>query len=593
MRTKFLLYLIFLCCFNSVFVRAQVLVWSDNFTQSGTPLVTQAQYWIDYRNSLIPRQYYKVRMSGSGSSTVMECNNAVIVNDMAAKLRTGTPQTWMDGSNTWNVGSCGSTTAGTGIEFSVNSGNCACQNSPSIGYVIRPGIGNLNWGGVGTATCTGPSQTMTVEFYYSAGFNNAAVTAVTNPLPPFCPGNQNVVARVKNNGQNRINNVKVFWELDGVLQPVVNHVGLIDTFGGSGANSVTIPLGNVNFSGSPRNLKIYTSQPNGGVDTVNNDDTFKVSLSPSPKAVITANGPTVFCTAGTINVTLNAAAGGSSIYQWFRDNTPIPGAINSSYTATLAGDYTVQVDSNGCSNQSAITRVDNLAMPLPVVHPSGYPVLCSGDSLVLTANAGITGASYQWQFQGADILGATNASYTVTSPGNYTVITSKFVCKSSSPGVNVVPSNHPTPFIEEEPNGTLKTDPTFVSYQWQVDGNDIPGATFFAHKPMKAGSYTVIVSNGGCSGTSDAKIVGNVSVSNIYTVDNIRFYPNPASSILYIDAPGGSDILISSIEGKVMLKQQNIDGKINLNTIPAGIYIIKISDTKGIHLKTDKFIIAR
>jgi hypothetical protein len=40
------------------------------------------------------------------------------------------------------------------------------SNCDNPGYVIKPGIANLNWGGWGTATCGAPSQTITIEFWY-------------------------------------------------------------------------------------------------------------------------------------------------------------------------------------------------------------------------------------------------------------------------------------------------------------------------------------------------------------------------------------------------------------------------------------------
>ena len=42
---------------------------------------------------------------------------------------------------------------------------CNGSNCPT-GYIIRPNIGNSNWGGVNTATCGGSSQQMTLIFEY-------------------------------------------------------------------------------------------------------------------------------------------------------------------------------------------------------------------------------------------------------------------------------------------------------------------------------------------------------------------------------------------------------------------------------------------
>jgi len=58
---------------------------------------------------------------------------------------------------TWNVGSCGS-----GTEINAQGAVvCQCTNP---GYTVRPCINpnNPNWGGVNTATCNGPTQTIQV-----------------------------------------------------------------------------------------------------------------------------------------------------------------------------------------------------------------------------------------------------------------------------------------------------------------------------------------------------------------------------------------------------------------------------------------------
>src|SRR5205807_9546976 len=71
----------------------------------------------------------------------------------------GSSGSWTVGAVTWNVGQCGGVTLD--ANASGDTSVCAC---PSPGYVVRPDIANVNWGGVNTATCSGPSQTMTVSF---------------------------------------------------------------------------------------------------------------------------------------------------------------------------------------------------------------------------------------------------------------------------------------------------------------------------------------------------------------------------------------------------------------------------------------------
>src|SRR5690606_27519578 len=137
----------------------------------------------------------------------------------------------------------------------------------------------------------------------------------------------------------------------------------------------------------PHTIKVYTSKPNNNTDGDTKNDTLVQIVGPSPSTTVSTSGPTIFCTAGPINVDLNTPSSINNLYQWFRDGQPIPGATNPSYTATIAGDYTVKVDSNGCSNTSDVINVQNQAMPMPSVTPNGYPSLC--DSITLTANAGV------------------------------------------------------------------------------------------------------------------------------------------------------------------------------------------------------------
>ncbi len=450
--------------------------------------------------------------------------------------------------------------------------------------------------GTGTATTSRPNI---IFRWGSSGMNNASLASVAQPSGKFCPGTYSLQVLVKNNGRNQINNVQVNWVLDGIPQTPVNYNNLIDTFGGAGGNSAVVTLGNVSFAGSPHTLVAFTALPNNKADTVNNDDTLKTSLSPSPVSFVTPNGPTIFCTAGLINVTLSAPPGIGSVYQWKLNGSPIPGAIGQNYTATAAGDYSVQVDSNFCSNTSSTIRVDNLAMPMPYVTPEGFPVLCDGDSMTLVANAGVTGAAYQWKFQGNPIPGANASNYVVHNAGNYTVVTSKLVCNATSAGVTVVPKPAPTPDIKDTvANGVaiLSTDASYVSYQWYISTTanptpvPLPGDTLFVCIPKQAGDYSVTVSNGGCKASSPVySFTPTTGIHNL-NASNISIYPNPANTTIHVNAPEGSTLIITSVDGKELIKQKTSKNDINISSFPNGIYLIKIMNSDNSLTYIDKLI---
>ena len=141
--------------------------YSESFT-GGQGASSQAeQDWVSFRASLTPSTYESVTIRGTFDPVGRTLIDATIVPQIALAVSEGNGGSWLVGNVTWNVGlACGSSTfATTPVELNANSGNdtgvCHCT---SPGYIIRPNIGNDNWGGVNTNTCNGPSQTITVIF---------------------------------------------------------------------------------------------------------------------------------------------------------------------------------------------------------------------------------------------------------------------------------------------------------------------------------------------------------------------------------------------------------------------------------------------
>ena len=121
------------------------------------------------------------------------------------------------------------------------------------------------------------------------------------------------------------------------------------------------------------------------------------------------------------SVVLNANTGYQYTYQWKLGGTIIPGATNSSYTVTQAGDYTVVVtdseDDTATSNGITVTVNKK---PKATITPSGTVNMCAGQITMLTANTG-NNHSYQWKNMGSNISGATNSTLQVTTAGSYKV----------------------------------------------------------------------------------------------------------------------------------------------------------------------------
>jgi hypothetical protein len=126
-------------------------VFSADFLQFQSSF-EQCTSWNDFRSQLAGSAYSSVTMSGTFAPTGVTCDVPSIATQICRALHNATPLSVTCNGRVWSVGSCG------GVELSANGGTCQC----SFGYTARPCISGDNWGGMGTDTCSAPSQTMNV-----------------------------------------------------------------------------------------------------------------------------------------------------------------------------------------------------------------------------------------------------------------------------------------------------------------------------------------------------------------------------------------------------------------------------------------------
>lgn len=186
---SFQLIIVMLCCVASMQSNAQ-LVYTETFTSTqGNATAAQLTAWNNYRATLVPLPYSKMKITGvttTGSGTVTladSCLDPIMVQDIAMRLRTFTSAspiyTWVDGSRTWRVGNCGAT-ATTGPEISMNQNICACTNP---GRSVRAGCATCfnNNGAWGFADCGNPTVTFTIEFFYGYPCTSTPTANITGP----------------------------------------------------------------------------------------------------------------------------------------------------------------------------------------------------------------------------------------------------------------------------------------------------------------------------------------------------------------------------------------------------------------------------
>lgn len=226
---------------------------------------------------------------------------------------------------------------------------------------------------------------------------------------------------------------------------------------------------------------------------------------------------------GQTRVLSVAAAGRQPLsFQWYRSGMRIPEAGNAQLVLSDvqpddAGNYWAEVSNALGTTRSVAARliVEGLA-PVITRQPQNEAVAEGSPAVFSVGAGGTTPLDYQWQFEGINITGATNAllelSHVVhADAGHYGVVVGNaWGTVTSNPALLVV--NDSPPSISAQPasqrmvlRGTvvfrvLAMGSAPLSYQWQFNGADIQGATdaqlvVRGVRPADAGTYRVVVSN--------------------------------------------------------------------------------------------------
>ena len=303
------------------------------------------------------------------------------------------------------------------------------------------------------------------------------------------------------------------WYKD--LVPIPGGTGAtltIASAGTSSAGTYSVSVSNLvsSLASQPASLTVYTP----------------VSITAQPQDTPVNEGA---------NATLSVLATGSSVitYQWSKDGVDIPGATAASYVISVAkpvdaGSYRVLVanPAGSVSSSSAVLTVS--PRPRIITHPASTSVVLGGSSSMSVLASGDAPLTYQWRrVGGGAVSGATGATFTVAAAagsdaGQYEVVVSNGAGSTTSQGAALTVFTPLT--ITTQPvsqgwvsglGGSLSvavsgSEP--VSYQWQKDGADVPGATGSSYAVVSAGavhagSYRVVATNPAGSVTSAEALV--------------------------------------------------------------------------------------
>jgi len=465
-----------------------------------------------------------------GSVTNAQCNGTKTGSITATPSGGTAPYTysWSNGKTTPTISAIG---AGT-YTVTVTDNNGCKQSQPFT--VTQPNVVALSVS-PNTSICTGQNTTITASG--NGTFSWTPTTGLTNPNianPTATPASTTTyTVTIDSSGCTNTGNVTVTVNTTPVT-PTISAGGVTTFCSGSSVTltgSTTTPgvtyqwlnggtaiAGGTNATYSATTSGSYTVMASLGTCSATSTATT-VTVNPTPATpTISAGGATTFCTGGSVTLTGSSTTPGVT-YQWLNGGTSIAGATNAAYTATTSGSYTVKVTSGSCSATSLATTVTvNIIPATPTITAGGATTFCSGSSVTLTGSSSTPGVTYQWLNGGTAIAGATNATYSATTSGNYTVSAILSGCSSTSTSTAVTVNPTPsTPTISAGGATTFCTggsvtltgssSTTGVTYQWSNSGTAIAGATNTAYTATASGSYTVSATASGCSSTSIATTV--------------------------------------------------------------------------------------
>ncbi len=231
------------------------------------------------------------------------------------------------------------------------------------------------------------------------------------------------------------------------------------------------------------------------------------SVNAAPVAPTISTQPVNQTVTAGQTATFSVVASGTAplSYQWQKNGANIAGATSSSYTtpATTTSDSgstlrVVVTNTAGSATSNAATLTVNAAPVAPTI--TTQPVnqtVTAGQTATFTVTAnGTAPLSYQWQKNGANIAGATSASYTTPatttsdSGSTFDVVVSNSAGTATSNAATLTVNAAPVaPSITTQPVSQTVTagqTSTFavtangtapLSYQWQKNGANIAGAT--------------------------------------------------------------------------------------------------------------------
>lgn len=269
-------------------------------------------------------------------------------------------------------------------------------------------------------------------------------------------------------------------------------------------------------------------------------ETMNVTINSTP--TVTVNNATI-CEGESATLTATPSSGGGT-FAWSPG-----GATTSSITVNPTGStsYSVVYTLNGCASISSAGNVAVNEVPSVTVSSSSS-IICSGNSVTLTATPSVGGGTYSWSPGGASSTVINESPSTTTT---YTVSYSLNGCDAPDANATITVNQTPSVSVNDETicDGTTVTLTAIPSagggtYLWNPGGQTNQSIDV---NPSSSTNYSVVYTLNGCESTiatSDVTVIAQPTVDvndeTICSGNSVLLTASPSSgggSFLW--SPGG------------------------------------------------------
>ncbi len=391
-----------------------------------------------------------------------------------------------------------------------------------------------------------------------------------------------------------------------------NDVDLVNGANISGDTLANLTLTNLTTASSGG----YSCVVTGSCGTVKSTT---AQLMVDASIAITSNPPNDTACLGDNVVFTTVATGSNLTYQWFKNGSSLPGQNNNSLVINSAGASDVGsyycTISNACTPKTTSIASFSLFNQTSILTQPANFTACAGANASFSTTTTGSNRTYQWTFNGAAITNV--GKYTGTSTANLNISNMDasyagiYLCQVSGScgnlntdpalltvNANIAISAQPTNKTAcpgTNVNFSVTATGTNLSYQWQLNGIDIPGATnstlaLTAVDATDAGSYRCkITGTCGTTFTNTATLTILTAISITAEPSNQQLCEVVNDANFTVTATGSSLVYQWKKNGVNMADGGNILGALSANltisaitSTDAAVYSCNITNTCGI-----------